>query len=619
TIAGLILMFLVNSFISWLILSLGLIVFLALALATMINNNSSATWFWRPLLVLVVAILFVGFQFLPNSINPRRSVRINLPVEIQLSNSANWNMVKNALSNKPILGYGPGTTGLAFGEIKPESINKSIVWSLNFDRASSEIANIAIETGLLGLLAFEATAVLFLLYALFFLLRRTDYPGRMQAFGFFLLWLSLYITHFFYFFNTPFYFLYWLSLGLFMAITHWEQNQSEQPNLTFSDSPRSALSWMFASLLILAVLLVGGFFQVSVYFAETAYASGIKELNKPQPDFAKVHSDFASAIERNQYRDVYYLAFGQNLIFRASQEAAKAEPNVEQFQSWISTLVQAGNSAVNVSPNKAGNWSARAQFFNQLRPLSIEGTDQAIISSWEEAAKRDPRNPAVQVQLALAYANAAETIDAKIVGEGGADTDGDGLVDAKETELGSNPRSSDSNDNGVTDGEEVKAGFNPAGAGRLSSAQLRNFTKIDESMLKKAEDALRKAIQIKEDLPDSYVALARVYERWNKLDQARMQLDDANKRFANNSEIKYELGRITFNQRNYPEAERLFNEVVRLVPNHANAHYSLGLVALQKNDRAKALAEFEKTREITGPNVDLEKVINDLKNATSGS
>jgi cytochrome c-type biogenesis protein CcmH/NrfG len=612
TLLGLAIMFLVNAFFAWVILALGLIVFLAMSMVLSGNKPMAATWFWRPLLVLVVAVLFVAFQFLPSAMNPRRSVTVQLPVEIQLANSANWNLVKNALSHKPILGYGPGTTGIAFGEIKPPSINKSIVWSLSFDRSSSQITNLTIETGLLGLLAFEATSILFLLYALFFLLKRADHPGRNTAFGLFLVWLALYIAHFFYYFNTTFEFLFWLSLAMFVAVTHWGQHAKENASSSLVDSPRSALSWMFASLLVLAVLLVGGFFQVSVYFGDVAYASGIRELNKENPDFSRANSEFSAAISRNQYRDTYYLAYGQNLLFQAAQEAAKDQPNVQQFQQWIAQLVAAGNSATNISPAKAANWSARAQFYSQLRTLAIPGTNEAIISSWEEAAKRDPNNPAVQVQLALAYTTASETIDPKIVGDG-ADSDGDGLADAKETELQSNPNNKDTNGNGVSDGDEVKAGFNPAGTGRLTAAQLSKFTQVDESMLKKAEESAKKAITLKDDLPDSYIALSRVYEKWNKLDEASAQLTTASQKFPGNADVKYELGRITFNQKKYADAEKIFNAVIKLVPNHANAHYSLGLVALQKGDKNTALAEFEKTREISGPNVDLEKAINDLK------
>ena len=132
-------------------------------------------------------------------------------------------------------------------------------------------------------------------------------------------------------------------------------------------------------------------------------------------------------------------------------------------------------------------------------------------------------------------------------------------------------------------------------------------------MLKKAEDALNKAIELKPNLPDSYIALARVQEKGGQLAEAKKQLDAAAKQFPNNADILFEQGRITFNQRDYTAAEKIFKTVISLAPNHANAHYSLGLIYQQRGDIANALAEFEKAEEIAGPNVELEKLINQLK------
>lgn len=616
TVLGIVLMFLINAFVGWIALALGMMVFLAMGMVMTNNSESDPTWFWKPLIVLVIGILFVAFQFLPQSINPRNIVSIeNLPIEIQLSNSTTWNLVGNSLKSggtQAVIGSGPGTTGIAFGQIKPEALNKTIVWSLNFDRASTELANIAIETGILGLLAFELTAVLFLLYALFFLLKKVGHPGRMYAFGFFLIWIVLYVVHFLYFFNTTFYFLYWFAIAMFLAISHWQEGRVESEQLTFSSSPRSALSWMFASLLILAVLMVGGLFQAAVYAGEVAYNSGVKTLNQEQPDFAKADSQFSRAISLNQYRDVYYLAYGQNLIFRASEEAAKKEPNISNIQGWIQQLIAAGQQATVISPGKASNWSALAQFYTGIRPLGVEGTDEAVIKAWESAVSKDDKNPALLIQLARAYSLASETINPTIAGSG-ADADQDGLSDAREQEFGSNPQATDSNNNGVSDGDEVKSGFNPAGAGRLTAAQISQFIKIDTKRLKQAEESLRKAIDLKEDLPDSRVELARVLEKGGKLAEARSIVDEAVKFFPGNPEVVFEQGRIAFNQKNYTDAEKIFLTVIRLDPKHANAQYSLGLVYQQRGDKAKALDQFEKVRELTGPNVELEKLINSLK------
>jgi tetratricopeptide (TPR) repeat protein len=359
-------------------------------------------------------------------------------------------------------------------------------------------------------------------------------------------------------------------------------------------------------------------FEVAVFSGEVAYAAGITQLNQAKPDFAKVAANFARAITLNPYRDVYYLSYGQNLIFQASEEAAKPKPNVNQVQTWMADTVNAGRSATTISPGKAANWSALAQFYIGIRPL-VDGTDKFIIDSWQQAITRDPKNPSLYVQLASAESTASETIDPAIAGTG-TDTDKDGLSDTMETRLGSDPKNPDSNNNGVSDGDEAKAGFNPAGTGRLSPDILASFTKIDQSMVKSSEDALNKAIELKPDLPDSYIALARILEKDNKADQAKKQLDDAIKQypaFQNNADVLFEQGRLTFNAKDYAAAEKIFNNVIALVPNHANAMYSLGLIYQQRGDKDQALAEFEKVREITGPNVDLEKLINSLKNSAS--
>jgi tetratricopeptide (TPR) repeat protein len=612
---SLVMMFIVNAFIGWLVLAVGMIVFMALGMIATGADTPNQTWFWRPMIVLVIAILFVAFQVLPASINPRNMAKINLPIEIQLSNSATFNLVTNSMKTggkTAILGSGPGTTGIAFGEIKPEDLNKTVVWSLNFDRASSEIANIAIETGILGLLVFEATSILFLFYGLFFLLRKSYHPGRMYAYLFFVLWAALYLTHFFYFFNTTFYFLYWLSIASFMAVAHWS-DESEAENISFVSSPRSALSWMFASLIMLAVILVGAFFEASVYVAEASYASGVKNLNQPNPDFTKVQNQFARAISLNPYRDVYNLGYAQDLIFLSSIEAAKKDGNIQNINTWLRDAVNAGQNATKISPNKAANWSALAQLYNAIQPLGVQGTAGAASKQWEQAIQHDSKNPALYVQLAASYSDASSKLDPAIAGTG-ADADHDGLSDEMEKKFGSDSNNSDTNGNGFLDGDEVKSGFNPARAGRLDPAIISQFTKIDNALLKKAEDALNKAISLKADLPDSYIALARVYEKEKKLPDAKKVLDSAAIKFPYNPNIRFEQGRITYNNGDVATAEKIFLDVInRLQPKHADSLFSLGLI-YEKSDPAKALNYYKQVREITGPNVGLDTRINALQN-----
>ncbi|HEX5429517.1 MAG TPA: hypothetical protein VFX17_00360 [Patescibacteria group bacterium] len=623
-VLSLILMFLINAFIGWLVLAIGMVVFTALGMMIVGTEEGSdqQSWFWRPMVVLVIAILFVAFQILPASINPRNLVsnNLNLPVEIQLSNSATFNLVKNSVSSgakTAIFGSGPGTTGIAFGQIKPADLNKTVVWSLNFDRASSEIANITIETGILGLVAFEAASILFLIYALYFLLKRAYHVGKMYAFGFFTIWSVLYLAHFFYFFNTTFYFLYWLAIAAFMAVAHWNFANQQDPDMNMNTSPRTALSWMFASLLMLALILVGAFFEASVYVAEASYTSGVKNLSQSNPDFNQAQSQFNRAVSLNPYRDIYHLASAQNQIFLASIEAAKDKPDVNQAITWIQGAIADGNAATQISPNNAGNWSALAQIYNAISPLGVEGTALQASTAWQEAIKHDSQNPALEVQLANAYYDASTTIDPKILGTG-TDSDGDGLTDQAEATFKSDPHNSDTNGNGTPDGAEVLAGFNPAGVGTLDNSILNQYQRVDNSLLKQAADAANQSINLKNDFPDPYIVLARVYEKENQLTDAKKVLDDAAIKFNRNPDILFEQGRITFNSGDSATAEKIFNDVLTLEPNDADALFSLGLI-YEPKDPAKALDYYQQVRQITGPNVDLDKKINDLKASVSNS
>ena len=561
TIVSLLIMLTVNAFVAWLVLALAMVSFLALSMAT---SDKEPQAVWKPMIILVISILFVAFQFLPSVLNPRNLISVDLPVEIQLSNSTAWNLVGNSLSSNvktALLGSGPGTTGIVFGSIKPTDLNQTIVWNLTFDRAPSEIAGIAIETGIIGLVVFELLSILFLIYGLYFLLKKSTHLGWNYAFGFYILWVGLYLAHFFYFFNTTFSFMYWLSIAVFMAMAHLTQNvEEEHRSISFASSPRSAMSWMFVSLLLLAGLLIGTFFQAAVYGGEVAFARGVKEASRSGADYAKAAGLLNRAFVLNPYRDAYYLTYGQNIILRAREESAKEKPDQDLIRNLLADLITVGQKATQVSPARASNWQALAGFYADIRPLA-SNADQYIIESLSKAIERDPNNPALHFQLGQAYLAASQTTT-------------------------------------------------PAQGGGQPE------TKTDPEMIKKAEAELNTSIKLKPDLAEFYIQLARVLETGDRAAEAKTKMAEAAKLFPSNPDVHFEHGRLAYNQKNNDEAEQSFLNAIAINENYANAHYSLGLLYQQKGDKVKALAEFVKTREIVGdkdPNIEaLNKLITDL-------
>lgn len=116
-----------------------------------------------------------------------------------------------------------------------------------------------------------------------------------------------------------------------------------------------------------------------------------------------------------------------------------------------------------------------------------------------------------------------------------------------------------------------------------------------------AEASLKKAIELKPDYADAYNELATLYNTQKKFDLAASASAEAAK-FAGagaaagggaNPDILYNQGVIMWNAGKIPEAKKNFEEVVRLNPNHADAHYQLGMANLNEQKMPEAAAEFE--------------------------
>ncbi len=116
----------------------------------------------------------------------------------------------------------------------------------------------------------------------------------------------------------------------------------------------------------------------------------------------------------------------------------------------------------------------------------------------------------------------------------------------------------------------------------------------------KAVDAYRLAIELKPDSAEAYGGLANVYNAQRKFDDAAAASKKATELSAGattgagggSPDALYNQGVILFNQGKIPEAKPLFESALQADPNHAEAHYMLGM-SLAGTDPSKAVAEFE--------------------------
>jgi tetratricopeptide (TPR) repeat protein len=137
----------------------------------------------------------------------------------------------------------------------------------------------------------------------------------------------------------------------------------------------------------------------------------------------------------------------------------------------------------------------------------------------------------------------------------------------------------------------------------------------------KAEESYKKAIEIKADDANAYNGLANLYNAQRKFDDAAKASAKANE-FASagaagggggNADSLFNQGVINWNSGNIAEAKKSFQAAIAANPNHAEAHYQLGMALVNEGNMAGAATEFDTYLKLapSGPNAATAKALLD--------
>lgn len=113
-----------------------------------------------------------------------------------------------------------------------------------------------------------------------------------------------------------------------------------------------------------------------------------------------------------------------------------------------------------------------------------------------------------------------------------------------------------------------------------------------------AETAYKKTIEMKMDFGQAYTALANIYNAQRKFDEAAKMSAEATKYSGGeggggNAESVFNQAVILWNAGNIAEAKKNFEEAIKLKPDHAEAHYWLGMANLNEGKMPEATTAFE--------------------------
>jgi tetratricopeptide (TPR) repeat protein len=122
---------------------------------------------------------------------------------------------------------------------------------------------------------------------------------------------------------------------------------------------------------------------------------------------------------------------------------------------------------------------------------------------------------------------------------------------------------------------------------------------------KAAEEAWKKALEMKPDYAEAMNALSTLYNNQKRFDEAgAMSAKAASSGGGGNADAVFNQGIILWNQGKIAEAKVKFEETLKADATHAEANYQLGMALLNEGKLAEAVASFENYVKLapTGPN-----------------
>ena len=542
----------INFWVLWIVLAAGMAIVLLFGLMHMVQLGNSINWVSLPIVLLAIALIFVFFK-------PALPFRPNLPIEVGLNYRGGLSIMKNVLTEKPILGSGPETFAFNYAKYKPEGINLTAFWNVRFSNAPSEIISLACDSGILGILAFLAIIALLIVKSIINLIKEkkdNDILKRFSGIAIFSAWLTLVIAWFLYPQNFILIFMFWLLLGLYLT----GDDSGKEVSYNLRKSPKILLITSF-SFIVVIVLVIGLLYIKGIRFvSEIVYKKGV--------DLVQIKGDVDNGINKiirstiiNPYEDDKYRVLSQLFLYKLNIDANRTDLKQDEKLNLIQVdAVNAINSATQttrLSSKDAANWLLRGQVYRQLMAI-INGAADWSESSYKEAIKFEPSNPFAYLELGRLYAGKADLI-----------------VEQARKE------------------QEARNQWN--------------------EYLTTAMENLDKSISFKPNYAPAHFEQAMIYDRQGKLKEAIAKMEINKQLLPSDTGIAFQLAVLYYRAEKYTQAKAEFIRAIVLDDNFSNARYFLGLLYDREGNKEDAIDQFERIIQLNPDNEQIKQILANLR------
>ncbi|HZS42723.1 MAG TPA: tetratricopeptide repeat protein [Candidatus Paceibacterota bacterium] len=351
------------------------------------------------LIVLVFAVIFtLAVTPLSNFFNNYFHINVT---DVEPTWQSTLVVSKGALSHNALLGVGPNRFDSQWFLSKPDGVNQTDFWDTAFNYGVGLIPTFLVTTGILGILAWLAFLGLFVYLGIRALFSRVKdrFSLYLMVSSFFIA-LYLWIIHILYVPSLVTLSMAFIFTGLFLASLFREGILGEKRIHYVQDSRKG-----FAVILLLVLVIIGiltwGYFISNKIMASVYANKGVIAVNNNNITAAETDMLRAGSLDRNP---IYYRLLAQVELTRLndllSQNNLTANLIQTQFQSILSNAVSAATVSTQLDPTDYRNWMALGSVYQSVVPLGVKDADTSAESAYQEALKRDPRDPDIYLALA---------------------------------------------------------------------------------------------------------------------------------------------------------------------------------------------------------------------------
>lgn len=403
-VASLLLVAYVNFTTVWYILG-----FVSLALAVTLWNGARSSTTTRqaimkallPIVVLVVSIIGVTAS---TSIGQFVSTNFGInQIDVRPSWQLTFDLAYQTLREDPLLGSGPNTFTSQYLKFKPQAINNTVFWNVDFPGAIGYIPTFAVTGGLASLLLLVVFMVFFVKKGVTVIRQAPSdlfsrYVLLSSFFGAAFLWAmsifftpSLVILTLLAVFTGIFLGSYFIDYPTLKKVFVWQEKGIKMviASVIMGVVILVSLSWLYVYLL--------------KYTASVKFQSALVTLSRNNNDLDVAEKALQSAASLAPHES-YYQALSEINVLKINRLISTATSSSEQvvtaLQSYITNALAASQNAVNYDAQNYQNYVEFARIYESVMPIQMKDAYENAQRSYAAAINVNQLNPSLYLSLA---------------------------------------------------------------------------------------------------------------------------------------------------------------------------------------------------------------------------